>query len=140
MVWRNWYNISMEKIMVSSTKKNQVIDITLRINKLLKANKKTFGLCNVFVTHTTAALTVADLDPGTDLDLLEALSAMVPKLSYRHPHDPSHVGDHILSSLVGSSLTLPFKDNRLLLGSWQSVVLVEFNGPRDRTIIVSTVS
>jgi secondary thiamine-phosphate synthase enzyme len=62
---------------------------------------------------------------------------MVPKLKYRHPHNPAHVGDHILSALVGTSVALPFEKGKLLLGTWQRVVLVEFDGPRDRDIVMT---
>jgi thiamine phosphate synthase YjbQ (UPF0047 family) len=74
-------------------------------------------------------LTTADLDPGTDLDLLDAFDAIIPKLNYRHPHDPTHVPDHILSTLIGTSLLLPVKDREPLLGEWQRIVLVECDGP-----------
>jgi len=62
---------------------------------------------------------------------------MMPKLNYRHPHDPSHVGDHIMSSIIGPSVTVPFENSKLKLGTWQRVVLVEFSGPREREIVVS---
>ena len=93
--------------------------------------------CHLFVLHTTAALTIADLDPGTDLDLLDALDTLVPKLRYRHPHDPSHVSDHILSSLIGTSLSVPVEGGELILGTWQRIILVEFDGPRSRQIVCS---
>ena len=86
--------------------------------------------------HTTAALTTADLDPGTDLDMLDAFEAMMPKLRYRHPHNPEHVPDHILSSLIGTGLTLPVESGSLVLGTWQRVVLVELDGPRQRELRV----
>ncbi len=96
-------------------------------------------MCHLTVLHTTAALTTADLDPGTDLDLLDAFEAMVPKLRYRHPHDPSHVGDHILSALIGTSVTQPVENGRLVLGTWQRIVLVELDGPRTRQVVVSLI-
>lgn len=123
--------------LIIKTKKGEVLDITDKINEFLKDEKAEDGLVHLFLTHTTAALTTADLDPGTDLDMLDAFEAMIPKLKYRHPHDPSHVPDHILSSLIGTSLTLPVKAGKLVLGTWQRVVLIEFDGPRERRIIVS---
>jgi secondary thiamine-phosphate synthase enzyme len=87
------------------------------------------------VLHTTAALT-ADLDPGTDLDLLDAFDALVPKLRYRHPHDPGHVGDHILSSLIGTSLCFPVKNGEPLLGTWQRIILVELDGACRRDVVI----
>ena len=95
------------------------------------------GLCSVFVTHTTAAITTADLDPGTDLDMLDAFTTMIPDLDYRHPHDPAHAPDHILATLVGPSVTVPVENGRLVLGTWQRVVLFEFDGPRNRQVVVS---
>lgn len=125
----------MTDLIVKTTKKKQVVDITERVNEILHDKRE--GLVHLFLTHTTAALTTADLDPGTDLDMLDAFEALIPKLDYRHPHDPSHVPDHILSSLIGTSLTLPVKNEELVLGTWQRVVLIEFDGPRERRIIVS---
>jgi len=94
-------------------------------------------VCHVSILHTTAALTTADLDPGTDLDMLDAFEAMIPKLRYRHPHNPAHVPDHILSSLIGTSVSLPADKGQLLLGTWQRVVLVELDGPRQRDIVLT---
>jgi len=91
----------------------------------------------LLVLHTTAALTTGDLDPGTDLDMLDAFEVMIPKLRYRHPHNPAHVPDHILSALIGTSLSLPFDKKKLLLGTWQRVVLVELDGPRERELALS---
>jgi len=130
----------MSEIIIKTQKAKEVVDITDEINEKLKEKEFKEGLCHLFVAHTTAALTTADLDPGTDLDMLDAFQAMIPKLAYRHPHNPQHVPDHILSSLIGTSLIVPIKERRLVLGTWQRVVLIEFNGPRERKIIVSLFS
>lgn len=122
---------------IHTVKQKQVVDITDEINKIIQEGKLQNGLCNVFITHSTASVSVADLDPGTDLDLLDALSEMLPKLPYRHPHDPSHVGDHIMSTIIGPSLTIPVENGQLALGVWQRLVVIELNGPRDRTILIT---
>ncbi|MBI4426659.1 MAG: YjbQ family protein [Candidatus Kerfeldbacteria bacterium] len=124
----------MKKLTILSREKCQVLDIT---QPVVAGARVAAGLAQLLVTHTTAALTTADLDPGTDLDLLDALAAMVPKLKYRHPHDPGHVPDHILSALIGTALTVPIEAGRLVLGTWQRIVLVEFDGPRERTVCVT---
>ncbi|MGH7245649.1 MAG: YjbQ family protein, partial [Candidatus Levyibacteriota bacterium] len=85
----------------------------------------------------TVALTTADLDPGTDLDMLDAFEEMIPKLNYRHPHDPSHVPDHILASVIGPSVSIPVENGELVLGTWQRIVLVELDGPRERNVKIS---
>ena len=125
----------MERITVKTKRKREVVDITdVVAGALSKMGADTTGVCHLSVLHTTAALTCADLDPGTDLDLLDAFEAMVPKLNYRHPHDPSHVPDHILSALIGADLTLPVENGELVLGQWQRAILLEFDGPREREI------
>jgi secondary thiamine-phosphate synthase enzyme len=123
---------------VSTQKKDQIVDITDTVENYLQQEKNEQGLCSLFVAHTTCALTTADLDPGTDLDLLEALRHLLPRLSYRHPHDPAHAPDHLLSSIIGPSLVLPYAGHQLVLGTWQSIVLVELDGPRQRTMYMST--
>lgn len=127
----------MTSISINTSAQKEICDITDQLNSEIKKNKLSEGLINLFVKHTTVALTVADLDPGTDQDLLNAYQEMVPKLKYKHPHDPSHVGDHILSALIGVSLTLPVRQNCLELGMWQRVILAEFSGPRRREIILT---
>ena len=84
--------------------------------------------------HTTCALTTADLDPGTDKDYLSAIEKIFPNCNWNHPHDPSHVGDHIMSSLIGPSIVLDVTNGKLALGTWQAVVLIELSGPRPRNI------
>lgn len=123
----------MRKFTLSTRRKREVLDITDEVSALLPAAT---GICCVSVLHTTAALTTADLDPGTDLDMLDAFEAMMPKLQYRHPHNPAHVPDHILSSLIGTSLTLPVDSGSLVLGTWQRVVLIELDGPRQRELVL----
>lgn len=124
----------MRKITVTTRSKKEVIDITDIVNREVNSVSQNKTMCHLFLLHTTAALTTADLDPGTDLDMLDAFEEIIPKLSYRHPHNPAHVSDHILSSLLGTSLALPLRNGEIILGTWQRVVLVEFNGPRERDI------
>lgn len=124
----------MKTVGVKTDKPKQVVDITDIVEGHL-ANGVV--LCHLFLLHTTAALATADLDPGTDLDMLDAFEKIIPQLNYRHPHDPSHVPDHILSSIIGTSLWVPAKDGELILGSWQRIVLIEFSGPRERNLVIS---
>jgi secondary thiamine-phosphate synthase enzyme len=125
----------MLRLTVKTRKKREVLDITEVVERRLA--KSGSGCCQLFILHTTAALTTADLDPGTDLDMLDAFEAMIPRLRYRHPHNPAHVPDHILSALIGTSVSLPFENNKLILGTWQRVVLIELDGPRERELALS---
>lgn len=123
-------------LQVSSRKKKEIVDITDQVDDYIRDKGVKEGVCVLFLKHTSAALTTADLDPGTDLDYLDAFDAIIPKLNYRHPHDPSHVGDHINSAMIGTSLTIPIKEGALDVGVWQRVVLVELNGPKPREISI----
>ena len=127
----------MHRLSIKTRNKREVLDITDLVEDQLGKNGSASGVCHLLVLHTTAALTTADLDPGTDFDMLDAFEAMIPKLRYRHPHNPAHVPDHILSALIGTSLSLPFDKRKLLLGTWQRVVLVELDGPRERELALS---
>ncbi len=128
----------MKTTQVATHGKEQVVDITDVVEDFLRDVDQPEGVCVVFAAHTTCALTTADLDPGTDRDLLQALRSMLPPQRYRHPHDPEHAPDHILSSLIGPSLALPYTNRRLALGTWQRVVLVELDGPRQRIVHLAT--
>ena len=84
----------MQRLKIKTHKKKEVLDITGTVEQALgRRNSSDSGICNLFILHTTAALTTADLDPGTDLDMLDAFEEMIPKLRYRHPHNPAHVPD-----------------------------------------------
>lgn len=130
----------MTRFTVNTRKKKEVVDITELVEERLSELGAEGGVCHVFVLHTTAALTTADLDPGTDLDMLDAFEAMVPKLRYRHPHNPAHVGDHIMSSAIGSSVLVPVHRGKLQLGTWQRIVLIEFDGPRNRELVLTALA
>src|SRR5690348_11727843 len=107
----------MNRLKVATREKRSVVDITELVEaELRRLPARPCGVCHLLILHTTAALTTADLDPGTDLDILDAFEAMMPKLRYRHPHDPSHVPDHILSALIGTSLSLIVENGSLVLG------------------------
>ncbi len=128
----------MRTFTITTRRKDQVVDITDTVEKYLQEEKNANGICSLFIAHTTCAISTADLDPGTDLDLLDALRRLLPQLNYRHPHDPSHTPDHILASIIGPSLVIPYARHQLLLGTWQRIILVELDGPRQRTIHLST--
>lgn len=122
----------MHKLMISTSQKRQIIDLTDDIAQYVGDE----GVMTIFVKHTTVAITTADLDPGTDEDFLEALDKLLPDLPWRHPHNPEHTPDHLLASILGPSVQVPYADGRLQLGSWQRIILVELDGPRERAIIV----
>jgi secondary thiamine-phosphate synthase enzyme len=129
----------MKRFKVKTRRKREIVDITETVEEKLAQQTARDGICYLNILHTTAAITTADLDPGTDLDMLDAFEAMMPKLKYRHPHNPEHVPDHILSSILGTALTVPVNDGSLVLGTWQRVIVVELDGPRERELVLNFV-
>ena len=114
------------------------IDITGQVRKIVAADAVQNGLCQVFVPHTTAGVTINEnADPDVVADMLAALNQMVPSLPYRHCEGNSPA--HVKSSLVGSSLTVPIAKGRLCLGTWQGIYFCEFDGPRTRSVWVQLV-
>jgi len=135
----------MQRITITTNENREVIDITDDVQRAIGNQAgHTNGIVTVHVAHTTAAVSTADLDPGgTDQDFLDAFDAIVPgsdEIGYRHPHNPDHMPDHILSTLIGTDVTIPVEQGRMALGQWQHVVLFEFDGPRDRTLVISVIS
>ena len=127
---------SMEEIIIRTKKEKEILDITQEIQKVVREKEVEEGMCHLFVEHTSAAITTADLDAGTDLDMLNAFEKMVPDLQYRHPHNPGHVKYHVLASLIGPSLSVPIDKGELVLGAWQKIVFIELGGPKERTVMV----
>lgn len=126
-----------EVLRISTGSLKEVVDLTDRIESLIRQAKVQEGLCSLFVTHTTAALTTGEIGEGTEKDLLQVVEQMIPPIRFRHAHDPSHAWSHMASSILGSSLSIPISAGKLVLGTWQSVMLVELDGPRERTIHVT---
>jgi secondary thiamine-phosphate synthase enzyme len=92
------------------------------------------GLCNVFVPHATAGVAIIETGAGSDDDLVDTLERLLPRDDrYRHSHGaPGHGADHVLPGIVSPSVTVPVLGGKPLLGTWQSVVLVDLNGDNPR--------
>lgn len=123
-------------VTISTQRDKQVLDITDRVQQYVSQSGVDAGLCNVFVAHTTAGLTTGESIEGTDEDLMEVLERLIPRIKFRHHHDPAHAPDHMISSIV----TIPIRGGKLALGTWQSVLLVESNGPRDRNVMLTVLA
>ena len=121
-----------------NTPEEGFIDITGQVRKIVAAGNVQNGLCQIFVPHTTAGVTINEnADPDVVTDMLAALGKMVPDLPYRHTEGNSPA--HVKSSLVGCSITVPISEGRLCLGTWQGIYFCEFDGPRTRKVWVQLV-
>jgi secondary thiamine-phosphate synthase enzyme len=129
----------VKQIEIRTPKQQSFEDITQQVQQAVSESGVQEGLCHLFCLHTTAGLTVNEnWDPSVQHDIGLALDEMVPQrrnFQHREGNSPAHVK----SSLVGASQTLFVAGGRLVLGSWQGVYLVEFDGPRTRKVLVKVV-
>jgi secondary thiamine-phosphate synthase enzyme len=125
----------MIEISVSTPAREVLVDITRRVQDvLLHSAPELTGLVSIFVPHTTAGITLNEgADPAVARDIVEGLARFVPtEAGYRHAEGNSDA--HIKASLVGSHVAVPVEQGRLRLGTWQSIYLADFDGPRTRTV------
>jgi len=127
-------NISSGRFSLTTGGQMELIDITARVENIVKENSCRDGLLYLFNPHTTAGLTINEgADPAVRADIIDGLRAIVP---LRHPfrHAEGNSPAHIMATLVGSSLTIAITGGRLDLGQWQHVFFGEFDGPRQRFV------
>ena len=124
----------MEQFMLQ-TPPEGFIDITRKVAEIVRRSQVRQGICQVFVPHTTAGVTINEnADPDVVHDLLAALNTMAPALRYRHGEGNSPA--HLKSLLTGSSVMVPVEDGALRLGTWQGIYFCEYDGPRQRRVQV----
>ena len=129
----------MAEFHIRTTAKRQMIDLTARVADIVAGTRVDEGLCNVYVTHATAAIVVNENDdPNVCVDVLDLLDRLIPAGVWRHDKVDGNAASHIQATILGPSETIPVRGGRLLLGTWQAVMLVELDGPRDRRIVVTT--
>ena len=136
-------SVNAGQLRFSTEGHGDVVDITAGVESVVASAGVTTGLVSVFVPGSTAAVTAMEYEPGGIHDLREALARLVPREG-RYEHNRLN-GDtnsdaHIKAAIVGPSETIPFRDGRLELGTWQQLVLVDFDDrPRQRTVLVHVV-
>ena len=128
-----------KKTTIKTMVEGDIIDITEQTSKAIEESNMEDGIVNLFVPGSTAAITTMEYEPGLKQDFPRALCRIVPKkIEYEHDntwHD-GNGHSHIRASLIGPSLTIPFKGGNLLLGTWQQIVLLELDiKARERDII-----
>ena len=131
----------MPEFTISTAKSEEVIDMTERVESIVRKSGVKEGLCLVYVPHTTACVLITEADGAVEQDVLNSLSSIVPKSSkYRHEHGaPGHGASHVKAALLGPSKAIPVSEGSLKLGTWQRIVFFELDGPRERRIIVELV-
>jgi secondary thiamine-phosphate synthase enzyme len=127
----------MFTINLSTNARSQFVDITRQVQKAIAENGMTEGFCHIWVPHTTAGLTINEnADPDVVNDIIAHLDRMVPGENNYH-HGEGNSAAHIKSSLMGCQLSIPVKEARLQVGTWQGIYFCEFDGPRKRQIWIN---
>lgn len=130
----------MKKVMVQTSSRTEMVDITSQINTYVREEGIVNGFVFVYVPHTTAGVTINEgADPAVQHDIISFLNDLIPRENgYRHSEGNSDA--HIKASLMGSQISLIVKDQELLLGTWQHVFFFEGDGPRTRYCYISHIS
>jgi len=129
-----------DTLVVRSGKRADAIEITDRVEQVVRESGVQTGLCQIYVPHTTAGVFINEnADPDALSDLLHTLEALVPwENGYRHAE--GNAAAHIKSALVGTSQTVPVRNGRLALGRWQGIFFADFDGPRERHFQVTVLA
>ncbi len=127
--------MNLKTVTIKTESPQQMVDITQTVRMVVRESGTTRGVCQIFIPHTTAAVTINEnTDPNVKQDLLNILESVVPsKGKYLHSEGNAHA--HAKASLVGSSVLVFVESGQLVLGTWQSVYLCEFDGPRTRNVL-----
>ena len=133
-------NVITKIVQLKLSKEDDIIDVTKQTSDALRESELNNGIVNVFVAGSTAAVTTIEYEPGLRYDFPKMLSRIAPKdIQYRHD-ETWHDGNghsHVRASLVGPSLTIPFSNGALLLGTWQQIVMLEMDTrPRERALTI----
>ena len=131
----------MYTLKVRSHSREELVEFTDQVAEKLNELGAGDGIIVLYVQHTTAGLTVNEnADPDVPRDMLHALRTLIPQHGMGFHHGEQNSDAHIKASLTGPSVTIPFADGKLLLGRWQGIFLCEFDGGRERKVIMTVIS
>ncbi|MFH1316919.1 MAG: secondary thiamine-phosphate synthase enzyme YjbQ [Candidatus Woesearchaeota archaeon] len=127
----------MQQLTITTNKKQQIIDITKQVQDIVSNSNINEGICYIYTPHATAAIIINEnWDPNIQKDTLNLLDQLIPEGKWLHDSVDQNGSAHLKSSILGPSEFVPFKEKKLLLGRWQSIMLCDFDGPRERYVIV----
>jgi len=130
----------MESINVKSSKRNELIDINHEVEDIVSKSGIKEGICNIYAPHATCGIIINEnYDPNICLDIVDLLKEYIPQGKWRHDRIDNNADAHIKAAIVGPSETIPISEGRLVMGRWQSIMLADFDGPRERKIVVNII-
>jgi secondary thiamine-phosphate synthase enzyme len=120
-------------ISLRTTEREQILIITDDVQRQLAELTSGDGICTIVTPHTTTAISVNEnADPDVPKDLVRAFRAMIPRVTFDHAEGNSDA--HLLSTIIGTSLSWPYRNGKLVLGRWQGIYFIELDGPRTRNV------
>ncbi len=126
-----------ETFKVKTTKRTSIVNITPQVRDIVKRSGVKEGLCIVYVPHTTASVFINEgADPDVVKDIVYMLEKLIPWSDPNYEHTEGNSAAHIKSSIIGNSRIVPIIGGSLALGVWEAIFLAEFDGPRERKVIV----
>jgi len=135
--------VFQKEIIINSDAFDSIYDITDMVNNTIKESKINNGLVNVFLIGSTASITTIEFEDGLEMDLKNILNKIIPRgFNYNHNRKwGDENGDaHLKASLIGPQITCPVKNNNIVLGTWQQIVLIDSdNRPRRRNILITVI-
>ncbi len=124
---------------VVTQKRTHFEDITDAVQEIVDESGVENGICYLYVPHTTAGIFINEnADPDVKWDIEQTLEKLIP-WEYSYKHIEGNAAAHIKSVLVGTNTFVPIKNGKLMLGTWQGIFFAEFDGPRDRKVIVKII-
>ncbi|WP_457614574.1 secondary thiamine-phosphate synthase enzyme YjbQ [Methanopyrus sp.] len=133
-------SVYQAELKVKSERRVQVIDVTDQVRERVRESGVESGIAHVYSRHTTAAVVVNEPESGLLRDIVNKLEELVPQgAGYEHDRIDNNADAHLRALLLGNSITVPVSDGDLILGTWQSILFVELDGPRSRRLLVTVV-
>ena len=125
---------------VKTRQRSEIVDVTDAVRRIIRTKGVRDGMVILYVPHTTAAITINEnYDPDVKSDLLKKLDALIPKNETYYQHDEGNSDSHLKTAIVGNSATVLIERGDLVLGRWQGIYFCEFDGPREREMMVKLV-
>jgi len=128
-----------KEFLVSTKNRYQLIDITEKVEEIIRESKIKEGICLIFTPHSTAGIILTENENGLKEDWLSFFKKLTSGIDFLHNQIDDNADSHILSGLLGQEKVLAIQDGKLIRGTWQQIFLVEFDGSRNRKVIVKTI-
>jgi secondary thiamine-phosphate synthase enzyme len=130
----------LRQLRVKTNSRTELVDITQGVQRLVAESGIRSGMCYISVPHTTSGITINEnSDPNVGRDILKELNKVIP-FDDNYGHNEGNSAAHIKSSIIGVSKAVIVEEGRLALGTWQAIFFCEFDGPRDRRVMVKVMN